>query len=252
MSIVPRSNVDKLEFYEAHLPPWQTHAVAIGLTAAQVTALAEATTKAREAYNDHQAAIEAAKAATLNFYNAVTKMHDDGADLIRTIKNKAETSGDPNVYVLAQIPAPQPPGVTPPPGTPSKLRVELLATGALKLSWKCANPEGTSGTVYEVKRRIEGAQATFAYLGATGVREFTDDTLPAGSSSVTYQITALRSTVCGNPAQFVVNFGVGGDGRMAANVTNQTANPTAWNIEIPAPVVQGQVVKTNHHSYAGR
>jgi hypothetical protein len=35
---------------------------------------------------------------------------------------------------------------------------------------------------------------------------------------VTYQVTAVRSTGGGLPAQFVVNFGVGGTGENVANV----------------------------------
>lgn len=43
-----------------------------------------------------------------------------------------------------------------------------------------------------------------------GVKTFLDETLPTGSAPVTYKITAVRSTARGNPAQFTVNFGVGG------------------------------------------
>jgi hypothetical protein len=39
-----------------------------------------------------------------------------------------------------------------------------------------------------------------------------DDTLPIASAPVTYQITAVRSTARGNPAQYTVNFGIGGGG----------------------------------------
>jgi hypothetical protein len=145
-------------------------------------------------------------------------MADSGSDIIRTIKNFAETSNNPNVYNLAQIPAPQPAGPTPPPGRPFELTVGLLQTGAVELKWKCENPAGTSGTVYEVQRRI--GNGPFNYVGVTGTRSFTDDTLPLGSSSIIYQITAIRSTQNGPAAQFVVNFGVQG-------VTATAIEPTA-------------------------
>jgi len=90
------------------------------------------------------------------------------------------------------------------------------------------------GTIYEVKRR-NGATGAFTYIGATGVKNFTDATLPSGLSSATYQITAIRSTASGNPAQFTINFGVGGgDG---FTITNEAAEfamrGPGYNVEIP-------------------
>jgi hypothetical protein len=73
-------------------------------------------------------------------------------------------------------------------------------------------------------RRIGGGGASaFTFVGASGVKSFTDDTLVSGASPVTYQITAVRSTSRGNPAQFTVNFGVGGGGGFAVtSVTEET------------------------------
>jgi len=220
MGVVPDTRLGKIEFYEAHISPWTTNAAGIGLTPASVTALGTLTTQARAAYNAHIAARDAARAATDNFYDKVRDMHNGpgaGADMIRTIRNHAETKDDPNVYVLAQIPPPATPGTTPPPGTPFEFTVGLLQNGALELKWKCNNPSGTQGTIYEVKRAIGGG--AFNFVGATGVKLFTDDTLPSGSAPVTYQITAVRSTARGNPAQFTVNFGIGGPGLTIASVT---------------------------------
>ena len=81
--------------------------------------------------------------------------------------------------------------------------------GTLELKWKCANPAGTQGTMYEVLRKV-GTAASFSFVGGSGVKSFTDDTLPIGVSPVRYQITAVRSTSRGKPAQFIVNFGTGG------------------------------------------
>lgn len=216
MGVVPDNRLGKIEFYESHLAPWTSNAAAIGLTPASVTALGTLTTAARSAYNAHVSALEAARAATANFYDKVRAMHNGpaaGADMIQTIKTYAQTKNDPNVYVLAQIPAPAVPGTRgggPPPGTPFDFAVGLLQNGALELKWKCNNPSGTQGTIYEVMRRSGGGALTFA--GATGVKLFTDETLPSDSAPVTYQITAVRSTSRGNPAQFIVNFGMGGGG----------------------------------------
>ena len=93
----------------------------------------------------------------------------------------------------------------------------LLQDGSLKLKWKCNNPANTQGTTYEVFRKVAG-QGGFGYVGGSGIKEFVDDTLPAGSEGVTYQLTAVRSTKRGLPAQFNVNFGVSSSGATTASV----------------------------------
>ncbi len=220
MSIVPNDRLGKLEFYEAHLEPWGEHAANIGITQTQLTGLTTLTNAARAAYNAAEAARNASKAATQDFYDAVRAMHsapDAGQDMINDIKNYAESKDDPKVYVLAQIPPPAAPGAVPPPGTPFDFNVTLLQSGALELKWKCNNPPGASGTVYEIQRRLaEGAWTT---LSPTGTRAFIDSTIPAGGSPVMYQITGFRSTLRGMPATFTVMFGVGGNGATLATIT---------------------------------
>jgi hypothetical protein len=228
MSIVPNSRVGKIEFYEAHLTPWTDNAVAIGLTAAQASELMTKTKAARTSYDNAQMARDAAKAATEVFYARVRDMHDLGAGLIETIKNKARMTNDEGVYALAQIPSPAAPSPVGPPGTPYDFTLTLQQSGVLELRWKCSNPEGAGGTIYEVMRRTgTSTAAPFAFIGATGTRTFLDETLVAGSTGVTYQITAVRSTRRGNPAQFNVNFGVvgGGGGFYVASVTDANGQP---------------------------
>jgi hypothetical protein len=235
MGVVPNDRLGKIEFYEAHTAPWTANAAAIGLTPASVTALTALVTTARKAYDGHLAAQAAARAATQSFYDAVRAMHGGpgaGADMIATIKTYAATQSDPNVYVLAQIPPPAAGGPTPPPGTPFDFTVTLMQDGSLGLRWKCNSPSGTVGTIYEVKRATGGGGGGGAmeFVGASGVKSFVDGTLPSGASPVTYQVTAVRSTSRGNPAQFVVNFGVGGGGGFA--VTSVT--PVGTGVKMAA------------------
>lgn len=218
MPTVPETRLGKIEFYESHNAPWTANAAAIGLTPASVTALGVLTTAARNAYNAHVAAQAAAKAATQVFYDKVRAMHSGtgaGAAMLDTIRAYAVAKGDPGVYSLAQIPPPATPGTTPPPGTPSNFIITLHPTGAIELKWKCLNPPGTSGTVYEVRRRI-GASGAYTFLGSNGTRSFVDDTLPTSAASavggVSYEITAVRSTARGIASQVTVNFGQNGSG----------------------------------------
>lgn len=221
MSIVPATRIGKIEFYESHVAPFSTHSAAIGLSPGSVSALSTATQTARSAYNAHLSAVEASKAATQFFHDKVQAMHSGpglGSDMIQQIKTFAQTSNNPNVYVLAQIPGPGSPSELPPPGTPYAFKVNLLQTGAIELKWKCDNPSGTQGTIYEVMRRFT-LDGPFSFVGASGTRSFIDQTIPAGSSPATYQVTAVRSTQRGAPAQFTVSFGVGGLGLSIASVS---------------------------------
>lgn len=228
MSIVPDNRLGKIQFYEAHIAPWTTNATGIGLTPGAVTSLGTLTTAARAAFNAAEVARQAAKSATQAYYDAVRIMHNGpgaGSDMIETIKNYAQSKGNPNVYTLAQIPPPATPSTMPAPGTPFEFTVGLLQDGSIQLNWKCTNPSGSVGTIYEVMRQIGGTSAPMTFIGATGVRSFIDSTLPAGSSPCTYKVTAVRSTARGNPAQFTVNFGIGGDGAAFARM-EQPMNAT--------------------------
>ena len=110
----------------------------------------------------------------------------------------------------------------PAPGKPTGLVVTLDESGVLNLAWKCPNPPGTMGTVYQIWRRTTPTGA-FEYLGGVGEKKFTDATIPAGSSQVSYQVQAVRSTAVGEWAQFDVQFGVGGG--TVASVSETAATP---------------------------
>jgi hypothetical protein len=219
MAVLPPSKVDKIQFCEEHEAPFSTNAVAIGTTTAAVTDLTTKTTAARAAFLAQQTAKQAAKDSTNTFDMAVTAMTGAAADIIKQIKAKAAIAGD-GIYSLASIPVPATPAPVGPLGTPGDFKAKLAATGAVELSWKCTNPRGATGTMYQVWRRIGsgGAATAFDYLGGAGTKSFTDNTLPEGSSRVTYQLQAVRSTSVGPFAQFNVNFGVSSGGSMTASV----------------------------------
>lgn len=225
MAVVPNKNAEKISFYENHIEPWTTNATAIGTTTTAVTDLETKTTAARDAFNAQQTAQDAAKAATLTLQMAVDAMATAGASIITQIRSKASTAGD-SVYTLAQIPAPATPSPRPAPGQPTDFSVTLGADGALSLKWKCANPTGSTGTIYQMWRRIGGA-GEFTYLGGSGTKDFVDATVPAGSSQVTYQIQAVRSTAVGPWAQFNVNFGTSSGGTTIASITEGTPSKIA-------------------------
>jgi hypothetical protein len=211
MSTVPKTRIGRIEFYEAHLGAWGASAASIGLDPEAVAAFAAEVAQARAAHGGALMARDAARAATNQFHNSSAGMAETGASLIAAIRSFAETSGDRSVYALGQLAPPAAPSAAPPPGTPDEFRAMLLRSGAVRLTWKCANPRGIGGTMYEVHRSV-GEGGAMAFLGTIGLKSFTDGTLPRGAGAAVYEVIAVRSTRKGNPARFTVNLGVEGGG----------------------------------------
>lgn len=219
MSVVPSDKAAKVNFYQIHVPVWQAAAATLGLALPELTSLETKTTTAVDALAAQQNKQEQARGAIADCNNAIDDMALLGAAIIKKIKGKAATDGE-HIYTVAQIPAPAKPQPLPAPGTPTHFRLELLQDGSIILRWKCANPTGGEGVIYQVARKATGSAGEFVNIGATGKREFIDSTLPRSlaTTGVTYQIIAVRSTQRGNPAEFNVNFGVGSGGAMMASV----------------------------------
>jgi hypothetical protein len=219
-SIIPKAIQDKIAFFESHLATWATEATNIGTTAAAVTDLQTKTASARSGYNDQQEAHDIAKSKTAAMRQAVDAMVLAGSDIIKQIKTKAALSGD-SIYTLANIPAPATPSPVPPPGTPFQMKVALYPDGSIQLAWKCNNPVGSVGTLYNVFRQLGGA-GDFVFIGGVGQRDFVDATIPAGTSMVVYKIQAVRSSAIGVAGEFNVKFGSTSGGAMTASVVETT------------------------------
>jgi hypothetical protein len=224
MPVQPDGNVNKVQFCEQHNPTWLTEATNIGTTTIAVNDLIAKTTAARDAFNAQKSAQDIAKSATNTFNMAVEAMSAACAEIIKSIKTKAGVVGD-SVYSLANIPVPATPTPMGPLGQPSNFKAALTQDGFLETSWKNTNPAGASGAVYQIWRRI-GGTGEFDYLGGVGGKKFTDTTIPAGSSQLTYKIQAVRSTSIGPVATFNVTFGVDG-GTMSITQVEDAASKKA-------------------------
>ncbi|HEY0008774.1 MAG TPA: hypothetical protein VGB55_08630 [Tepidisphaeraceae bacterium] len=222
MPILPRTPDERVKFVQNRISLWTANATQIGLLPADVTALSAKATAAAAAMSAAQVARDNAKSLTLAADGAVDAMVRDAAEAIKKIKVKATETGGNTVYELSNIPAPATPTARPAPGQPSDFKVTLTQLGALDMSWKCKNPAGTSGTLYQVYRRI-GENGTPVHIGASGNKTFIDNTLPAGTSTVVYQIQAIRSTVGGPFASFTVQFGQPANGAASMSVSQSNA-----------------------------
>ena len=206
MGLLPLNNADRVAFFNTRTALWTSNATAIGTSTSAVSALASLITTASSAIEAQTTAQNAAKAATDAVNNAMSAMTNAGMAIIEQVRTKARSAGD-SVYPLANIPVPATPAPAPAPGTPNRFGATLNADGSLSISWKCASPGGN--VTYQVYRRTMPT-GSFVFQASTGAKSFTDTTLPAGSSQVTYQVRAVRSTAAGAWAQFNVNFGAGG------------------------------------------
>jgi hypothetical protein len=204
MSRTPDTRLQKLQYFEDHISPWNTNAVAIGTTTATVATLNTKAQAARTAYNAQQTARQAAEAATENFRVAIEAMNAVGQGILKQIDTMAQTTGNQGVYALAQVAPRATPTSRGAPGKPFDFTVEIGSLGELILKWK--NSNGT-GAVYTVYRRL-GATGEFELLGGIGAKSYTDATVPAGTAVVTYQIQAVRSTGVSQWASFTVNLGI--------------------------------------------
>lgn len=151
------------------------------------------------------------------YRDLATTRRDEAAAMVVQVRGFAKTSANPAaVYAAALIPAPAQPAPTPPPGTPFDFTLELLQSGPLTIGFKSHNPSNVKGVQYLVERSFTGTQGPYAFFQTVGERRFTDDTIPLGTATVHYRVTARRSTQSGNPAVFSVQFGTGnGSGQTA-------------------------------------
>jgi hypothetical protein len=214
MATYPRDRAEFLRWAEAHVDVFTSQAAAIGLTAAQATAFKNQVGALRGRTTAQQAAKDAAKSATEAARDADSATRELTSDLVRSIRAFATNNNNPNVYVLAQIPAPNPGAPVPPPGQPTDFKVELNSDGSITLKWKAKHPEGSDRVVYFVQRKLINETA-FRLIGGSGEKSYQDDTLPVGIDGATYIITAQRGNVQGQPSrQLTVTFGSGGPGAM--------------------------------------
>ncbi len=191
MPVLPRTRLDKIEWFEQRLDPqhgWLADPGAIGLTAQQVADLADRVAAARAAYDAAQQARNASLSATAAFHAITGDMEGDGRDLIATVKAFAETTDDPGVYARADVPPPAEPTPAGPPAPPTSVTGTITSDGAVRLRWK-----GTLShrTFYEIFRRLDG-EATWTVLDSVGEKAYLDASVPPGTSGVQYRVRAKR------------------------------------------------------------
>jgi len=212
MSTYPLRRADFTVWAQAHAETWAENAVAIGLTPAQALAFSDAINLLQTAAVSQDKAREAAKAATEGVSDAFSAAKLITGETLKRIRLFAETTNNPSVYQVANIPSPNAPSPVPPPGTPTDFKIELDTSGAITLKFKCNNPANASGTSYLIRRKLP-SETSFSIIGSSGKKSYTDMTLPAGITSAEYTVQAQRSGKLGPVSLTVlVRIGAGAGG----------------------------------------
>lgn len=215
MTTVPKTFQGRLAFFEQRLPAWSSDPSAIGLSSAEVDALAARVAEARQRHVELEAIRSAAEAATLLHKLANNAMYDYGSDLVGTIRAFAERTGDVGVYADALIPPPKAPEPTGRPPVPSRITFELLPTGSLRLRWHGTVARRAHFCIY---RQAPG-QRDFTLLDTVNAKTYVDATIPRGATELVYRVQARRDGHRVEGPTMRVTFGHGGAGveaRLAA------------------------------------
>jgi hypothetical protein len=155
--------------------------------------------------------------------DAADLLRDKAAELAKIVEATPTVTNEQRADLgLSVRKTPEPMG---PPGTCSNFKVKLLADGSIDMTWRANNPPGCTGVTYQVWRRF-GSEGEFAYAGATGLKQYIDADIPAGTQQVQYQVRGIRPTAAGAWAQYNVNFGKSSaTGAMMASGVETMAEP---------------------------
>ncbi len=204
MAIVPKTINGSISFFEQRIDRWTTAPTSIGITAAQAASLGTMITDARTAFTDAEQARMTSKDATATMRTKVNAMNELGGDLIKTIRAFAETTNNPNVYVLASIPAPKSPQPAGVPNPPENVVGSPQADGSIVVKWTGSL---AFNTVFSVWRKLAG-ESTFEEVASVREKTWKDISVPAGIATVSYYVVAWREAGASDrSAEITVNLG---------------------------------------------
>jgi hypothetical protein len=206
MSVLPSKIEQFLTFLNERNEVWSDRSQELGIPTSALTEWTNLVSQANIAFDTAGKARNAAKAAVDAQTVALSNVRKATANIIRQFRLTADRSATPeNIYILAQLPAPQPPSPRPAPAAPTDLRATLNAsTGNLIIRWKARQQ---AEVVYFVSRATIGSTGTVGpaeLVGTVGGKSFTDEDLPAGAAGFQYTVRAQRGKVSGEPSSTLV------------------------------------------------
>ncbi len=212
------SRTSYLPTKDAALGQWTTHfaaqlatlTTAVGITSAQSATLNTANATWTNALSVATAELTRSRPTVVAKNLARANVLAVVRQLVGIIQKYPGTTDTMRSQLGITVPANRRPGGEP--GTPYMLGASLTSTGNLVLKWKNKN---AAGCVYFLYRALNGG-TNFDALGGTGNKQFTDATIPAGTSRLQYQIQAVRPT---GKSQFAILDVAFGNGETSISVT---------------------------------
>ncbi|MFG0252439.1 MAG: hypothetical protein ACF8NJ_06140 [Phycisphaerales bacterium JB038] len=201
----PQSRKQQVLWLLDRIADWTTHAADIGLDPIELSAFAAQLTQVQTNLNDAINARSVAKGKTQTFYSSADPVAQTASAFIKNIRAYAATSGAANVYELARIDPPALRTPAPPPTTPTDIVTELGNDGSIVIRWKAKNAAPSAGTAFTIHRKLDGETA-YAPIATSGVRRFTDETVPPGTVSASYMIRGIRGDKVGEFSEAVTVY----------------------------------------------
>lgn len=198
--VVPGGRDDMIAFYKAHQAAWETHQALIGVTPAAILDFKTKVEAALSGQDAATAARQSSKIATGALNTAAEALRTTGAAMMATIRAFAETTNDPNVLELAEIPAPKPPQPVGPPEQPLITSSSIRSyDGAVMLKWSGSIAGGTS---FNISRKLDAGPTTLL-ANVSGAKNFTDTTIPECTTTALYSVIAVRGGLASQPSDGV-------------------------------------------------
>lgn len=222
MSRTPTTEQAYIAFARQHYTIWsggQAGPPAIGLSSLQLQETSDATDAAEAAYAAALAARDASKAATEAKDNAMAALQAVIGGDIDTIDAFAKATKDPNVWVLAQIPAPKDPSSREAP--PAPIFGEVVQTGSGFIRGTFTVVSG-GGAQYQLQRRdttLGNTTGAWTVVGVLTDKTFEDQGVPVGLLKVEYRVRAQLSTGMASPWSNEVGFNFGTQGSPESPIT---------------------------------
>lgn len=205
---VPQEARALYAFANVHAPLWEANFAQIGLSAEQAALVAAKTPELLAAIEAANEARQRAMALTDAMNLKGRELFEAAAGAVRAIRLHAINNDDAGAYPLA--------GIDPPkararhaalPIAPTDIEFRLDGGGGLILSWIAPQPRGVANVSFDVRRALDDS-LDFEFVGASGDREFRDQTIPQGTTVVRYILTPRHGKRTGTASRpFATQFG---------------------------------------------
>ena len=244
---VPRTEAEFVPWLKDHVTIWQggqSGPPDIGLTPAQITALAGLSTTLEQKYQQLKDLKSLKKAARVEKDTALAAARAMVGGDIEIIDGYAKTSGDPDVYARAQIDPPKTRSPREDAPIPAGIEVDATTDGALEVTFKATKG---GGAVFIIERQLVasgGVTGPWQYATTSAEKRWLDADVPQGLDEVRYRIrTKLTNGVLSQWSSPVPFFFGTGSSSASGSTTASAAEADGLTIDDAQALRDAQTAK---------